>query len=163
MLTLRGLAALLVQSSHAFLETQEGLVDFCTFCLSVFVIALTVLSTFATSQIYQKQLAALADTLLLNLDLSDGVASTRCVVGLGGVGRSHLVALLDQVQYLIIVVDKLLLQSSNLDSIRFILSELQFIVIVKKIVNFTTIDLVHGNSDREVSLVVLPVVYASFK
>ena len=36
-------------------------------------------------------------------------------------------------------------------------------MIVQQVVNFTAIDLVHGNSDRKVSLVVLPIVDTTFE
>ena len=54
MLALRSLTTLLVECSHAFLESQKRLVDLSALSLPILVIALTILSPFTTSQIYQK-------------------------------------------------------------------------------------------------------------
>ena len=94
MLALRGLALLLVESSHALLEAKQRLVDLCSLGLPLLVVTHAVLSSLTTCQVHQQQFAALLDALLLNLDLGDCVASARCIVGLGGVGSSHLVSLL---------------------------------------------------------------------
>lgn len=93
MLALRGLALLLVESSHALLEAKQRLVDLCSLDLSLLDVTLAFLSSLTTCQVHEQQFTALFDTLLLNLDLSDCVASARCIVGLGGVGSSDLVSL----------------------------------------------------------------------
>ena len=39
MLTLCGLTLLSVNSSHAFFQPEQALIDLCTFCLAVFVVS----------------------------------------------------------------------------------------------------------------------------
>ena len=74
-LSLVGLPALLVQSSHALLEAKQRLVDLCSLGLPLLVVTHAVLSSLTACQVYEQQFAALFDTLLLDLDLSDCVAS----------------------------------------------------------------------------------------
>ena len=94
MLALSGLALLRVESSHTLLEAKQRLIDLCSLSLPILVVTHAVLSSLTTRQVHEQQFAALLDTLLLNLDLRDRMASTRCIVGLGGMGSSHLVSLL---------------------------------------------------------------------
>ena len=91
------------------------------------------------------------------------MTSTRGIVGFRCVSCSHLVTLLNQVQDLIIVVNKLLLESCDLDRVGFVFSELEFIVLVEQIVYFAAVNLVHGDRDGEIPLVVLPIVDASLE
>ena len=92
--------------------------------MSILIIALTVLRPLTTRQVDEEQLSALADALLLNLDLRDCVTSARRVVGFSCVSRTHLVTLLDEVQNLVVVVNELLLEASDLDRVGFVLSQL---------------------------------------
>ena len=59
---------------------------------------------------------------------------------------------------MVIVVDELLFQTSHLNHSVFVFLELQLLMIVKKIVEFTTVDLVHRNSNGEVSFMVFPII-----
>ena len=93
MLTLRALRLLSVESADALLKTKQRLVDLSTFSLSLLVVALAILCTLRTSQVDQQQLTALGDSLLLNLDLSDRVTSTRSVVSFSCMRSSHLITL----------------------------------------------------------------------
>lgn len=163
MLTLRGLATLLIKSTNALLQAKQGLVDLSSFSLSVLVVALTVLCSFTSGQVDEKKFAAMVDSLLLNFDLCDGVTSAGSVVSLRSMRCSHLVALFDQVEDLVIVVNKLLFKASNLNRICFILPELQFVMLVEQIVHFAAVDLVHRHCDGEVPLVILPVIDAAFE
>ena len=80
MLTLGSLPLLAVNRSYAFFKTEEGLVDFCTFNLSVLVIVFAISCAFTAGQIYQKQFSTFLDALLLYLYLTDSVGATGSVV-----------------------------------------------------------------------------------
>lgn len=117
MLTLRRLSPLLIECPHALLQSKQRLVNLGAFCLSVLIITHTILGSLTASQINEQKLAAVVDSLLLDFDLGDGVTATRRIIGLSRMRRTHLVALLDQVEDLVIVVDELLFESGNLDGI----------------------------------------------
>ena len=162
-LALGGLTALLVEGTHAFFQAEQGLVDLGAFRLSILVITLTILRSLTTSQIDEQKLAAVLVSLLLNFNLCDGMTSARRVVGFRGVSRPHLVTLLDQVEDLVVVVHELLLESGNLDCVRLVLAQLEFIVFVEKIIDFAAVDFVHGHCHREIPLVILPIVNATLE
>ncbi len=50
-LPLRGLSSLSIQGSDALFEAEERLVDLCSFCLSIFIVAHAVLSSLTASQV----------------------------------------------------------------------------------------------------------------
>lgn len=77
--------------------------------------------------------------------------------------RPHLVSLFDQVQNLIIIINKLFFEASNLDCVWFILTQLELIMIVKKIVELAAVYLIHRHRHRKISLVILPVIDAAFE
>ena len=159
-LSLVGLSALLIQSSHALLEAKERLVDLCSLGLSVFVVTLAVLGTLTTCEVYEQELTALLDCLLLYFDLGDRVTSTRSIVGLGRMRGPHLVSLLNKIENLIIIVYELFFQASNLDCVCFVFAQFEFSVIIEQVVELASIDLVHRDRHCEVPLVILPVVDA---
>lgn len=76
---------------------------------------------------------------------------------------SHLISLIYQFKNLIIVVDKLFFEASDLNSIIFILSQGKLRMLVQKIVEFSSINFIHGNGDSKISLMILPVVNTSLK
>ena len=75
-LTLRSLTFLRIKGSNTLFQPKEGLIDLSSLDLSVFVVALALLSSLTTSQINEQELSALLYSLLLNLDLSDGMTPT---------------------------------------------------------------------------------------
>jgi len=105
----------------------------------------------------------LTDTLLLNLDLRDGVTSARRVVGFCCVSRPHCVALPDQVENLVVIVHELLFEAGDLDRVGFVLAKLEFVMIIVKIVDLATVNFVHGYGDGEVPLVILPIIDTAFE
>ena len=107
----------MVKGPHAFLQSKKGLIDLRSFCLPVLVIAHAVLGSLATGQVHEQQLAAVVHALLLNFDLGDRVTPARRVIGLRRVCRTHLVSLLNQIEDLVIVVNELLFESRDLNSI----------------------------------------------
>lgn len=108
---------MLIECAYAFLQAEQRLVDLGALGLPILVIALTVLRSLTACQVDQEKLAALADALLLNLDLRDGVTSAGRIIGFCCVRRPHSVALLDEVQDLVVVVDELLLETGDLNRI----------------------------------------------
>lgn len=163
MLTLGSLAFLLIERSNALLQGKKRLVDLGTLSLSVFVVALAVLGSLRTCKINEKELTTIFDTLFLDLDLSNGMTSTGCIVGFGCMSCSHLISLLNKIKYLIIIINKLLSQARDLDGAVLILSKRELSVIIQKIVKFSTIYFIHGYGNSKVSLVVLPIVDSSLK
>lgn len=117
----------------------------------------------ATGQVHEQQLAAIVHALFLNFDLGDRVTPARRVIGLRRVRRTHLVSLLDQIEDLVVVVNELLFESSNLNGIRLILSKLKLIMFVKEVIYFPTVNLIHRYCYRKIPLVHLPVVYSTFE
>jgi hypothetical protein len=162
-LTLGSLAFLLIERSNALLQGKKRLVDLGTLSLSVFVVALAVLGSLRTCKINEKELTTIFDTLFLDLDLSNGMTSTGCIVGFGCMSCSHLISLLNKIKYLIIIINKLLSQARDLDGAVLILSKRELSVIIQKIVKFSTIYFIHGYGNSKVSLVVLPIVDSSLK
>lgn len=118
---------------------------------------------FTASQINEQKFAAVVDSLFLDFDLGDGVTATRRIICLSRMRRTHLVALLDQVEDLVIVVDELLFESGNLDGIRLIFSEFELIMFVEQVIDLATIYFVHGHRDCEITLMVLPVIDSALK
>lgn len=159
-LSLRCLTLLSVKGSDALLEAEQGLVDLSTLSLTVLAVALAILGTFTTGQIDEEELSTLSHSLFLDLDLCDGVTPTGGIVGLGGMRCPHGIALLDQVENLIIVVHELLLETSDLNHIIFVLSQTELVVLVQKVIELSSVDLIHGHGDSEIPLMVLPVVDA---
>jgi len=113
---------LLVQGSNTLFESQERLVDFRSFSLTILVVTLAVLSSLGSCKIDQKELTAFAYSLLLNLYLSDSMTSTRGIICFCSMSSSHLVSLVNQLKNLVIIVNELLLKTSDLNRIVFILS-----------------------------------------
>ena len=64
---------------------------------------------------------------------------------------------------MVVVVDELLLQSHNLNSVVLVFALLKLRVVVEQIVQLAAVDLVHGHGDSEVTRVVLPVVDTALK
>jgi len=162
-LSLRSLTLLPIEGSYALLETKQRLVDLSTLGLTVLVVALAVLGTLTTSQIYEQEFSTLSHALLLDLDLSNGVTPTGCIVGLGGMRGPHRITLLDQIQNLIIIVDKLLFETSDLNHIIFVLSQTKLIVLVQKVIELSSINLIHRDGNCEIPLMVFPIVDASLE
>jgi hypothetical protein len=162
-LSLRSLALLPIEGSYALLETKQRLVDLSTLGLTVLVVALAILGAFTTGQIYEEKFSTLSHSLLLDLDLRNGVTPTGCIVGLGGMRGPHRVALLDQIQNLIVIVDKLLFKTSDLNHVIFILSQTKLIMLVQKVIELSSVDLIHGDGNCEIPLMVFPVIDASLE
>ena len=57
----------------------------------------------------------------------------------------------------------MLSEALYLDLLILVLEDLEHFMVVEQVIYFTAIDFIHGNSHGEVSLIVLPVVNASFK
>ena len=91
------------------------------------------------------------------------MTSTRGIVCFGRVGGSDRVSLFDKLEDVIIIVHKLLLQTSNLNLVVLVFLQFQDLMIVQQIVHFASVDFIHRNCNSEVSLVVLPVVNSSLK
>jgi len=91
------------------------------------------------------------------------VAATRGVIGFRGVRRAHLVALLDEIDNLVVVVHELFLEACDLDHIVLVFSDGELLVFIEQVVELAAIDFVHRNGDSEVPLVVFPVVDASLE
>ena len=91
------------------------------------------------------------------------MASRAGIIGLCGVSGPHLVALINELEDLVICVHKDLLQALDLNRVVLVFSLLQLLVFVEQIVEFASVNLVHGHSDSEVALMVLPVVDAPLK
>ena len=85
-----------VDCADALLETQQTLVDFSAFHLSIFIIVLAVRCPFTASQINKEQLAALLNALFLNLNLAYSVRATRGIIRPGCVGCPDLVTRVNQ-------------------------------------------------------------------
>ena len=163
MLTLRALRLRGVESAHTLLQAEKRLINLRTFNLSFLVIALAILSSLRAGKIDEKQLTALTDALLLDLDLRDGMTSTGSVISLRSMSSSHLITLSDQLEDLVIVIDELFFEAYNLDGVVFVLSLLQLSVIIQEVIELASVNLVHGHGDSEVSRVVLPVVDATLE
>ena len=88
---------------------------------------------------------------------------TWSIISFSGMGGSHLISLGDQFKNLIIIVDKLFFKASNLNGIILILSQGKLRMLVQKIVEFASINLIHGNGDCKISLMILPVVNSSLE
>lgn len=76
---------------------------------------------------------------------------------------SNLVALVNQIKNLVFGRNKLLHQALNLHFLVFVFKQLQLLVVVEQVVHLAAVDLIHSDRDCEVSLVALPVIYASRK
>lgn len=162
-LSLRSLTLLPIESSYALLESKQGLVDLSTLGLTVLVVALAILGTFTTSQIYEQKFSTLSHSLLLDLDLRNGVTPTGCIVGLGGMRGPHRIALLYQIQNLIVIVNKLLFQTSDLNHIIFVLSQTELTMLVQEVIELSSVDLIHGDGNCEIPLMVFPIIDASLE
>ena len=69
----------------------------------------------------------------------------------------------DQVENLVIVVDELLFEASDLDRVGFVLAKLEFVMIIEKIVDLAPVNFVHGYGDGEIPLVILPIIDTAFE
>ena len=78
-------------------------------------------------------------------------------------GRPNAITLVDQVDDLFLGRYEVFLQALNLDLLVLVLEDLEWFVVVQQVINLAAIDFIHGHSDCEVPLLVLPVVYASLK
>lgn len=157
-LALCRLTFLSVDGSDALLQSEERLVDLCALLLSILRVIYAVWCTFATCQIHKKKLAALFDSFFLNLDLADSMTATRSVVRLRRVRRPHSVPLVNQLNDLLLRAHKVLREALNLNLLALVFEDLENLVIVEQVVDFTAIDFIHWYSHGEVSLIVLPVV-----
>lgn len=153
----------MIQGTHTFFQAWERLIDLGTLSLSVFVIALAILRSLTASQVDKQELVPVLVSLLLDFDLCDGMTSARCVIVFCGVNGPILVVLLDQIEDVVVVVNKLFLESGNLDCVQLLLAKLQLTVFVEKIVDLAAADLTHGHRHGEISLVILPAVDATLK
>lgn len=75
----------------------------------------------------------------------------------------HGITLLNQIQNLIIVVDELLFETSDLNHVVFILSQTELLMLVQEIVEFATINLIHRNGNSEIPLMIFPIVDTSLE
>lgn len=64
---------------------------------------------------------------------------------------------------MIIIINELFFQTSYLYHSIFIFLELELLMIIEKIVEFTSINLVHWNSNCEIPFVILPIINSSFE
>jgi len=64
---------------------------------------------------------------------------------------------------MIVIINKLFFQTSNLNHTIFIFLELELLMIIEKIVEFTSINLIHWNSNCEIPFVILPIIDTSLK
>ena len=124
MLALVTLSFLRIKCSNALFETQEGLVDFSSFGLPLFIITLTILCPLTTSKIDKKKFTALFYSFLLYFDLSDGMTSTRSIISFCCMSRSHLVSLFDKLKDMIIIVNELLFEAWYLNQTIFVFLKL---------------------------------------
>jgi len=131
MLSLRCLTSLLIQSSHALLQSKKRLVYFGSFSLSFFVVALAVLSTLTTSQVNKEKFAALSNPFFLNFNLSYSMTSAGGIVCLCCVSSSYRVALLNKLKNVVVIVYKDFLETSNLNNSVFVFLQLKHLMIVK--------------------------------
>lgn len=91
------------------------------------------------------------------------MTSTRSVISFSSVRSSHLITLRNKLKNLVVVVDELFLETNDLDSVHLVLALLQLVVVIQQVVQFASVDLVHGHRHGEVSRVVLPIVYTALK
>ena len=91
------------------------------------------------------------------------MTSTRRIVRLCCMCRSHCVSLVNQLYDLLFRAYEVLSEALYLDLLILVLEDLEHFMVVEQVIYFTAIDFIHGNSHGEVSLIVLPVVNASFK
>ena len=78
------------------------MIDLGTLLLARLRIFFAVGGSFTASQIDEEELATLLDAFFLDFDLTDGMASARRVVRLGGVSGPHSVTLVNQLNYLLL-------------------------------------------------------------
>jgi len=64
---------------------------------------------------------------------------------------------------MVVIINKLLFQTGNLNHTIFIFLELQLLMIIEKIIQFATINLIHWNSYCEIPFVILPIIDTSLK
>lgn len=64
---------------------------------------------------------------------------------------------------MIVIIYKLFFQTSNLNHTIFIFLELELLMIIQKIVQFTSVNLVHWNSYCEIPFMILPIIDTSLK
>ena len=77
--------------------------------------------------------------------------------------RSHCVSLVNQLYDLLFRAYEVLSEALYLDLLILVLEDLEHFMVVEQVIYFTAIDFIHGHSHGKVSLIVLPVVNASFK
>lgn len=102
MLTLACLPFLRVNSSHTFFKSEKRLVNLCALRLSVLTVIDAIWRPLWTCQIYQKELAAIFYAFLLNFNLTDGMTPWRSVIRYGRMRRPYFVALVNQINYLLL-------------------------------------------------------------
>jgi hypothetical protein len=161
--SLLGLSLLRIKGSHTLFQSKERLINLSPFDLPILIVTLALLSSFTSSQVNQEKFTALFYSLLLDLNLCNCVASAGSVVGLCGVSSPHLVSLPNQFENLVIIVNELLFEPGNLDSIILVFSQIELLVLVQKIVKFASINFIHRDCNSEVPLMIFPVVNPSLE
>lgn len=91
------------------------------------------------------------------------MTSTGGIIRLCGVSCSHPISLLYKFQNVVIIINELFFQTSNLYHTIFVLSKVKRKMIIQKIVEFASIYFVHRDSDCKISLMIFPVVNSSFE
>jgi hypothetical protein len=95
--------------------------------------------------------------------LTDSVTSRGGVIRLGGMRGADRVAEANQIQNLFLRLHKLLLEALDLDLLGLVLQDFQCLMIIQQVIEFAPVDLVHGNGNSEIPLVVLEVSDAPVK
>lgn len=78
-------------------------------------------------------------------------------------GSSDTIALVDQINDLLLRGDKVFSETLNLNFLVPILEDLQHLVIVKQVIDLATINFIHRHSDSKVALIILPIVDTAFE
>ena len=163
MLSLRSLAFLRINSSHALFQSKEGLINFSALNSSFFIVFFTISSSLTSCKINEEKFTALLDTFFLDFDLTNSMTSAWSLIWTSCMGSSHKIALVDKLKNLFLRRHELLWKSLDLDLLIFVLHYLQLFVVIQQVIQFTSIYLVHGNCDCKVALIILPVVNSALK
>ena len=72
--------------------------------------------------------------LLLDLDLSDGMAAGASVVSLGGMSSPHLISLLNKLQNLVISINEHFPEALDLNHVVLVFSLLELLMVIEQII-----------------------------
>ena len=163
MLPLCCLPLLCVNCPDTLLQSQQRLINLSSFSLPIIIIVNTIWSSFTSSQINQKQLAAILYTFFLYFNLTYCVTSWRCIIWYRRMSCAHFISLIYKFNDLFLRRDKLLRKSLYLNLMCVIFQKLQGFMVVQKVIDFVPVNFIHWNSNSEIALIILPVVNSSLK